>query len=250
MILARKEGFSRGWFTYTELNTLIENIDFQKVFQIVSTLFTVLLATYTAGLITIVSSMFIVSHVPGNCLQSRFNRFENNKTHLAVLDDVAKTEETEDVDLKLDVVTLSNNACRKSMDAVDVLQTSIILASIQPHYEIGDSLSNNSLLSEDNADDNAEYVTWNWWNSPAMEWLSKTSKFIETFELAPNYNMNNNFFDVNNMNDKQFALQDQIHKATKIRIQDQMEMSWHKEWTDSIKRNLLDYNPLFQDVTS
>lgn len=244
VLLATKEGHERGWFTYTELDTLIQNVDFQKLFQIVASFFTILLATYTAGLLTIIGSMFIVSHIPGNCLQ---NRFENNKTNLAVVINDTRINEniTNAINLEIDEISNTKTETYKnSLDAINVLRTSIILASIKHDN------SNISLKHDEN--ENVQEISWEWWDCPTMQWLSETSKLMDNFNFLPKYNYNANYYQVYNLNDKKIDLQDQIHHATKIRIQDQMEISWHKEWTDTIKSNLFNYNPFyyFQDVAS
>lgn len=235
-MLAKKEGLTRGWFTYTELSTLAETVCCQALFRLVASLFAILLATYTAGLLTIIGSMFIVSHIPGNCLQSKTNLLDTKA--MVTLDD-ANCYDCDDL--------INNNEMHRKLDAVDVLQTSIILASIKRED------LNNKTIEDDNVSVNVEYITWNWWESPTMNWLSSTSKLMEQFLLIPTtYNFNENYKEIYNMNNKMLDLEDQIHKGSKIRIQDQMEMSWHKEWTDTIKNNLIDYNLFnyFQDVTS
>lgn len=248
-MLAKKEGFSRGWFTYSELDTMVENLHFQNVIQVVASLFAILLATYTAGLLTILGSMFIVSHIPGNCLQNKWNQIDNNKTSsLAVFNDINENI----IDDSAIHANSNEQTYKKTLHAIDVLQTSIILASIKSHK---DGISNNKTklsLVDDDANDNVEYITWNWWNSPTMEWLTKTSKLMEQLDFLPRYNFNSYNYEIYNMNNKRIELQDQVHKASSVRIQDQMEMSWHKEWTDTIKRNFLDYNLFhyFQDIIS
>lgn len=65
MILARKQGLHRGWFTYMELNHLLPSITIVKSF-IQYTL--VLAMGYAAFVATIAGSILLVSQVPGTSL--------------------------------------------------------------------------------------------------------------------------------------------------------------------------------------
>lgn len=47
--IALREGLKRGWFTYTELNSLIEKQDIASVVNNIVTFSAVLAATYAAG---------------------------------------------------------------------------------------------------------------------------------------------------------------------------------------------------------
>nr|XP_008198416.2 PREDICTED: LOW QUALITY PROTEIN: protein CNPPD1 [Tribolium castaneum] len=74
-------------------------------------------------------------------------------------------------------------------------------------------------------------VSWDWWSAPTMTWLYETSKFVEV--EAPTLG----FLDLRRFYKDYFLkldLEDQVHKETKVRIQDQLERSWHEEWTDTI----------------
>lgn len=65
--LARRQGMHRGWFTYVELDSLLPSIQIAKHF-LQTTL--VLGLSYTAFVATMVASVFLVSQIPGTCLNS------------------------------------------------------------------------------------------------------------------------------------------------------------------------------------
>lgn len=135
-----------------------------------------------------------------------------------------------------------------NFNAVKVFKASILLASIKT-----DSVSNSSDILQTNETDifesNCQSMSWDWWNVPVMNWLSKTSEYIQSFELPilKNYLY---FLENTVANEKFTYLEDHIRKATKTRIQDQLERSWHVEWTDTIKQHLSYYNilPYLQSI--
>ncbi|CAH1959493.1 unnamed protein product [Acanthoscelides obtectus] len=187
--LAEKQGAIRGHFTYTELEHLAGTIEIHKLLNCLVTFSVIMAATYTAGLLTIVGSVFLAGQIPGTSLYGR------------------KTAEMHNGTLETAASVNINCTFMERMDTI-VAQ---------------------------NSTQDAQTVTWDYWNIPIMDWLAKSSKmtvhFPEeiTIELFPIY------LETSVTNLKRIELEDQIHKATKTRIQDQMESSWHKEWTSTIK---------------
>lgn len=194
--LARKEGSQRGWFTYTELENLLTGINPANLLQALATVLSVLTVTYTAGILAILSSIFIVSNIPGSCLQRKTEAF--------------------DPSLKTEIDNPKFNLSASRLDAADMFKTTLILASIQTNSGVESDLE-----------------TWNWWSKDSMVWLSESSKMNEAPMQQSFYPVQ--YTDASVANEKSIDLQDQVHKATKLRIQDQMEHSWHTEWTDSLK---------------
>lgn len=69
--LAYKEGNRRGWFSYTELNCLINAIQLTPVIQAFLSVSSVCLAAYVAGVAIILGSVIVASHLPGTVFTSR-----------------------------------------------------------------------------------------------------------------------------------------------------------------------------------
>lgn len=67
ILLARRQGMNRGWFTYVELNSLLPSIQIAKHF-LQTTL--ILGLSYTAFVATMVASVFLVSQIPGTYLNA------------------------------------------------------------------------------------------------------------------------------------------------------------------------------------
>lgn len=89
----------------------------------------------------------------------------------------------------------------------------------------------------------SQAVTWDWWNVPIMNWLTNAAQLVETFEL-PSVEKYIFYLETTETSDKLVYLEDHIQKATKTRMQDQLERSWHAEWTDTIKNHLSHYSVL------
>ncbi|KAI4460921.1 hypothetical protein MML48_5g00016751 [Holotrichia oblita] len=252
-IIAKKEGINRGWFTYTELNTVLTAVDAYHLYQYIMYLATVLLAAYTAGILTIIGSVLIVSQLPGNCLQSPISiTTDVNDTLLIQADNQCQSDIfINDIDRDIENITSLNchnfqesPFVKKQIDAADVLTTSLILASIQPN--ILDT--NKSYFDADFDDGNSEKISWDWWTSPTMNWLTSTSELTQNFNLMPNFKdyIYISYSDSTIVATKLIEQEDHFHKATRTRIQDQLERSWHKEWTDTIRDSLLDYEKPFE----
>lgn len=130
-----------------------------------------------------------------------------------------------DYTLKTDVDNIKiNKTHARIQTVVDMLKTSILLASI----------NTNTTTYEDTTSD-IQNVTWDYWNNPVMDWLAKSSQIVTSFTTDMQSNYLPYYLETTVHNMKQIELEDQIHKATKTRIQDQLESSWHVEWIESLK---------------
>ncbi|KAF5307954.1 hypothetical protein FQR65_LT06521 [Abscondita terminalis] len=235
-VIAKKEGFARGWYTYTEIQKLMA-IDVTQFMQRICTALSVLTVTYTLGILTLLGSVFIASNIPGNYLHKSSLQIKTN--------DSAMTDEVNNIyDPTRDSFDNSHSSefKNKRLDAADVLKTSILLASLQSNNLT--TAANETELVLNLESNNVSKDSWAWWSNPTMNWLTSISRTIENFDFIPEYKRYDNYLDKSVQNLKIYNLEDQIHKATKVRLQDQMERSWHKEWTDSLKNVIFEYNLL------
>ncbi|CAH1104186.1 unnamed protein product [Psylliodes chrysocephalus] len=215
-ILAIKQGRSRGNFTYTELNILSSTIEIQNIIHCITAITVILALTYLAGVLTIVGSVFLTSKVPGTSLHVK---------KIEKLETVTQLTWKPDYTLKTDVDNIKiNKTHARIQTVVDMLKTSILLASI----------NTNTTTYEDTTSD-IQNVTWDYWNNPVMDWLAKSSQIVTSFTTDMQSNYLPYYLETTVHNMKQIELEDQIHKATKTRIQDQLESSWHVEWIESLK---------------
>jgi hypothetical protein len=246
--LAKRQGALRGFFTYTELHTLLATIELQTLIQNILAISTILIASYVAAVLTLCGSVFIVSHISDTCLQARKVDVEQNNTLTLFISESGRNE--------LNVIE-RNVSDRQEADVkfkheaktLNVLKTSIFLASIESFLKPFCNKSDATDLKM--KEDNVQNVSWAWWTIPTMNWLSETSAYLEKIEM-PKFealywrHAHETYPEV-----KFLDLEAQVHKSTKIRIQDQLENSWHKEWTDTIKDGFYDrYLYYMQNVKS
>ncbi|CAG9817292.1 unnamed protein product [Phaedon cochleariae] len=229
--LASKQGTSRGYFTYTELQSLSQTVDISNLIHCIAAVSVILAATYTAGLLTILGSVFLASQIPGTSLYAK-------ETELKELSPALNIQTNLDQDIKNTTKTEihSKYVSNKKSDIIDVLRTSFLLASIQPNS------------TEDVAIENdVQYITWDYWNIPIMDWLAKSSDAITTYTAGITLDYFPYYLDT--ISNSKTPELNHIHKATKTRIQDQMESSWHEEWVDSLTYRL-SFNTLFSYVNN
>ncbi|KAJ3622011.1 hypothetical protein MTP99_002546 [Tenebrio molitor] len=186
--LAKRQGALRGFFTYTELHTLLATIELQTLIQNILAISTILIASYVAAVLTLCGSVFIVSHISDTCLQAR----------------------------KVDVEQKQH--------------------SHSLHFGIRPQRTQQCFLGlVDHSDD--ELVV----RDVGVFGRSRCKFEALLLETRPRDLPRVKFLD----------LEAQVHKSTKIRIQDQLENSWHKEWTDTIKDGFYDrYLYYMQNVKS
>lgn len=246
--LAKKEGKARGHFTYIELQTLADTIDIHNIVQCVVAVSVILAATYTAGLLTLLGSVFLASHVPGTSLYQK--RMENCNILPIEYEEKVEEDELHTLPPSNETKTEQPRKCYNiwNLNALKVLKASILLASIKTGV-VSNFSKPSSEIQSDNIINDVGYqdMSWDWWNIPVMNWLSQTSEYIENFQLPviQNYLY---YLETKVSNEKYIYLEDHIHKATKTRIQDQLEGSWHAEWTDTIKYNYYNILPYLQNI--
>ncbi|XP_060529920.1 protein CNPPD1 [Cylas formicarius] len=238
--LAKRQAMPRGHFTYTELQVLAAVLDIQNIIHCIFAVSLILAATYTAGLMTLTGSVFLASHIPGTSLYLRKMDYL-----LPIESCIVKPEEKTNftLDLHENKTDLTNNS--GSWNIVKLLKTGILLASIKA--DISDTVDNTTSAEFKS---NHQSMSWDWWNVPIMNWLTKTAQIIDQVEIPlRNYVY---FLESAVVGSKHLYLEDHIHKATKTRIQDQMESSWHKEWIDSLSYPLYSYQilPYLRNIKS
>ncbi|XP_018336889.1 protein CNPPD1 [Agrilus planipennis] len=238
-IIATKEGRNRGWFTYTELENLLKTININDFLQYICGVSVVLLTTYAIGFLTILGAVHLVSKMPGNSLTPSIKYVADDNISKSK-QNLTNTQEENAITIKnfTDQIETNNygpKVIKKSLDAADVLKTGILLASIKsPPVNLLDEIVDNFDSNEEN-NKTAEFISWDWWNCTSLVLLGETSKMIETVIIDFKCFIYNQYQEKCLANCKVLDLEDQLHKATKVRIQDQIERSWHKEWTDMFK---------------
>ncbi|XP_033205332.1 protein CNPPD1 [Bombus vancouverensis nearcticus] len=157
--VAYREAQKRGWFSYTELTCLMNSMQLIAVAQAVVNMSTICLATYTAGVITLLGSALVASYLPGTVLSPRQI---NNSTDM-------KT----DCNPVMDITSLPIEI--ESISSEDILIDDFIYTS----------------LSCNQSQENCEYIrineatdaNWKWWLNSMMIWLPEYSGLESTKTL-------------------------------------------------------------------
>ncbi|XP_058797885.1 protein CNPPD1 [Phymastichus coffea] len=92
--IAYKEAQKRGWFSYTELNSLLDSIHLTSVVNPVLSISSICMATYAAGLVALLGSTVFATHLPivlrkqtqSTCMSSLVDRPCSNDDSCTELD--------------------------------------------------------------------------------------------------------------------------------------------------------------------
>lgn len=203
--------------------------DFYNLMQCVVALSAVLAVAYATALLVLFGSVALASTVPGTILYN-YNMEQTRTNESSVVGRLGFI--AFELELKYFFPGLISPTWNKhqtsNFNAVKVFKASILLASIKTEPLNGTD---------------SQTMTWDWWNVPIMNWLTNTAELVKTFEL-PSVEKYIFYLETTETSDKLVYLEDHIQKATKTRMQDQLERSWHAEWTDTIKNHFSHYNVL------
>lgn len=202
--VALNEGVRRGWFSYADLDCLLEKVDLASLAHSILTVSAVCLTSYTASVLTLIASTLLVSH-----LQPLIHGFSGlsqtslNSSTLPLQTDQLPSESTTDPSLST-----------KYQSPIDVLTTSFILASIsscqgrlanesgtcsdnvKPESKsLGHPFLGNveELMMQDNVElksrysswDKPEAISWFKWIKDLNGWFR--APLLESFENPPDW---------------------------------------------------------------
>lgn len=145
--LAYKEAEKRGWFSYTELACLMDTVRLTKVIHAFVNISSICLATYAAGVVTLLGSALVASQVPGTSLAPRQSAQSNDTTTTPYI-------RTQTLTIPIDY--LQNNY----LDCNDTSET----------------------INNDDATTNIQSDEWQWWLSSLITWLPK---YLESDLIIP-----------------------------------------------------------------
>lgn len=158
--VAYKEGLKRGWFSYTDLNFLMDSAQLAAVVQAVVSVSSIFLATYAAGVATLLGSALVASHLPGTSLAPRHSPAPSTDTsRLVPPADELMSNDTEVIETQVLLATMS---CNRSYPSDD---------------EIG------------NRNRKHQGAGWEWWLSSLMTWLPEYSGLKSKLSPITEYDM-------------------------------------------------------------
>ncbi|KAK9297860.1 hypothetical protein QLX08_008613 [Tetragonisca angustula] len=146
--VAYKEAQKRGWFSYTELTCLMNSMQLIAVAQAVVNVSSICLATYTAGVVTLLGSALVASCLPGTVLSPTINSTNIMKTDLDSVTDIISSSSIEENILSKDILTANFTSlnCNQSQQNCEYIKTN-----------------------------DATDINWKWWLNSMMIQLSEYS---------------------------------------------------------------------------
>ncbi|XP_014613773.1 PREDICTED: protein CNPPD1 [Polistes canadensis] len=102
--IAYKEAQKRGWFSYTELSCLMDSIKLLSLVHEFINISSVCLVAYAIGVVTILGSAIVTSHLPGTQLGSTISKNTENITNVSVNTVEEKERLNQDIEIS-DVFT-------------------------------------------------------------------------------------------------------------------------------------------------
>lgn len=150
--MAYKEGKKRGWFSYRELSCLVETIRITAIVQTLVSISSVCIAAYTAGVVTLLGSALIASHIPGTSLAPRSPPTPFNTTNTSVTPPNRQNSENTLNDLD-EFDHFPNNLNNQTNFKAN-------FTTFGQYY--------NHIETQNNS--------WHWWLSPLSDWLPEYSE--------------------------------------------------------------------------
>lgn len=187
--VALNEGVRRGWFSYADLDCLLEKVDLPSLAHSILTVSAVCLTSYTASVLTLIASTLLVSHLQPliHGLSGLGHTHSLNSSTLPLQTDTVPADSTMDPSF-----------APNYQSPLDVLTTSFILASISSCQgrlandsescsdnvkPVGNTIGNvlgmghpllgsiEDLLLQDNVELNSKYSWGNPGSSSWFKWL-------------------------------------------------------------------------------
>ncbi|XP_012263099.2 protein CNPPD1 [Athalia rosae] len=165
--IAYKEGRKRGWFSYTDLSFLMDSIQLAAVIQAVVSVSSICLATYAAGVATLLGSALVASQLPGTSLAPRQSPISSNNT------------------LNTNQVVPATESVSNEMASVnDVIATRILLAALSCNQSYDSDYEEMDIRNGTNGG-----AVWEWWLSSLMTWLPEYSGLESEYRPTIERNM-------------------------------------------------------------
>jgi len=160
--VAYREAHKRKWCTYTELSYLMNSVQLIRIAQTLISVSSICLATYAAGLATLLGSTLVAHFIVQNCLPG------------------ASLSSRQPTDLSMNLAT--------NLTSADLTDSLINMRSQETNDDglpISDSenIVDYSAIAEiDNDDENI--ASWKWWLNSTMTWLPEYCNLESNTEAA------------------------------------------------------------------
>ncbi|XP_076380946.1 protein CNPPD1 [Megalopta genalis] len=194
--IAYKEAQKRGWFSYTELTCLMNSMQLLTIAQAVINISSICLATYTAGIVTLLGSALVASYLPGTVLSPR---------------QTTNTTDVTRVNLNpiIDIPTTIIEDAPQNVLRTDFMST---LSHSNDSQQNGESIDSNEVANEH----------WKWWQNSDMIWLPTHSG------LEPKETLHTIRDDIEHTNTFITSTNFVLDTTTLIQDADKMDANWRQ----------------------
>lgn len=164
--VAYREVHKRRWCTYTELNCLMNSVQLIRIAQTLISVSSICLATYAAGLATLVGSTLVAHFIVQSCLPgASFSSKQPTNLSINLATNLTSTKLTD---------SLMNTRSQEINDDDLPLSDSENIVGYSATVEI------------DN--DDKDEVSWKWWLNSTMTWLPEYCNLESNVEIANSTN--------------------------------------------------------------
>ncbi|XP_043283256.1 protein CNPPD1 [Venturia canescens] len=170
--IAYKEGRKRGWFSYTELTCLMENVQLAAIVHTFVSVSSICLVTYAAGLITLLGSVLVASQLPGTTLVPQ--------------------QVIQPGNVRITNLTRPQYGSLNS-SRIENLESSSDNTKISNDFDLllsNDLCLNCNILGSKKPSSIEQYTSWEWWLDSVMTWLPEQSKINDNVIVNSIYDKN------------------------------------------------------------
>ncbi|XP_020291484.1 protein CNPPD1 [Pseudomyrmex gracilis] len=191
--VAYREVQKRGWCSYTELSCLINTVQLIEIARTIINVSSICLATYAAGLATLLGSTLVAHFVVQSCLGTSFGSRQpaNLRANLT------------STDLPEPLINVQSQKIENAIPVSLICDESVV-----------DCLGAESV--ETDIDNNDNVASWQWWLNSMMIWLpeySTSESDIEVTNFTDNWCVNNPDFSSNSSTAAKIGKMEKIGKT-------------------------------------
>lgn len=191
--VAYREVQKRGWCSYTELSCLMNTVQLIEIARTIINVSSICLATYAAGLATLLGSTLVAHFVVQSCLGTSFGsrqpaNLRGNLTSTDLTEPLINAPQSQKIENAIPVSLI----CDESI--VDCLAESV----------------------KTDIDNNDDVVSWQWWLNSMMIWLpeySTSESDIEVTNFTDNWCVNGADFSSNSSTAAKIGKMEKIGKT-------------------------------------
>ncbi|KYM95775.1 PREDICTED: protein CNPPD1 [Cyphomyrmex costatus] len=207
--VAFREVHKRRWCTYTELNCLMNSVQLIRIAQTLISVSSICLATYAAGLATLLGSTLIANFIVQSCLPG-ISLSSRQPTNLSV--NLSSTDLTD---------TLINTQSQEIND--DGL----------PISDSENIVVYSAIVETDDGDDDVQ-ASWKWWQNSTMTWLPEycLESNVEVINYTDKLCIINIDFPFNSTQAINIRKMEKIEKTEDFAPEDHRNVNW-KEILDT-----------------